>query len=201
MIFNCVAPFESYLLETPAINFSHPPIRDLSHALYTNNPDEISRIKATFEYVRDHIAHSFDIEADKVTYTASEVLESGHGICYAKSHLLTALLRGMNIPAGICYQKQQFLGKSTESKMCLHALNAAYIASLKRWIRFDARGNKPGVDAQFNLEKEQLAFPLDFSLGEEDYFEIYAEPLPCIVSVLQEQKNCELLRANLPQGR
>ena len=201
MIFNCVAPFDSYLLETPMINFSHPKVRIISNTLYNNHSDEISRIKATFEYVRDHIAHSFDIAANTVTYTASEVLEAGHGICYAKSHLLTALLRGMRIPAGICYQKQQFLGKSADPKMCLHALNAAYIYSLKRWVRFDARGNKPGVNAQFNLEKEQLAFPLDLSLGEEDYVEIYAEPLPCIIAVLQEQKTCELLRENLPQER
>lgn len=201
MTFNCVAPLDDYLSETPMINFSHQSIKKLSSTLHNNNPDDISRIKACFEYVRDHISHSFDIQATQVTCIASEVLEAKHGICYAKSHLLTALLRGMSIPAGICYQKQQFLGKSTEPKMCLHALNAAYIGSLERWVRFDARGNKPGVNAQFSLETEQLAFPLDLSLGEEDYMEIYAEPLPCILNVLQEQKTCELLRANLPQER
>ena len=66
--------------------------------------------------------------------------------------------------------------------MCLHALNAAYIAPVNRFIRFDARGNKPGVDAQFSLEKEQLAFPLNEKLGEKDYPEIYAEPLPSIIN-------------------
>lgn len=201
MTFICVSPLNHYLLETPIINFIHPSIKTLSDSLAQNYSDDISRTKAAFEYVRDHISHSFDISAEQVTCTASEVLEVGHGICYAKSHLLTAILRGMGISAGICYQKQQFLGKSVEPKMCLHALNAAYIASLQRWVRFDARGNKPGVNAQFSLEKEQLAFPLDFSMGEEDYAEIYAEPMPCIVAVLQEQKTCELLRAHLPQER
>lgn len=28
-----------------------------------------------------------------------------HGICFAKSHLLAALLRCKSIPAGFCYQK------------------------------------------------------------------------------------------------
>ena len=115
MTFDCVAPLDDYLSETTMINFSHPSIKKLSSTLHNNNPDDISRIKACFEYVRDHISHSFDIQATEVTYTASEVLEAKHGICYAKSHLLTALLRGTGIPAGICYQKQQFLAQVCHS--------------------------------------------------------------------------------------
>ena len=86
-----------------------------------------------------------------------------------------------------------------EPRMCLHALNAAYISSINRWVRFDARGNKPGVDAQFSLEKEQLAFPLNEQLGEKDYPEIYSEPLPSIVQALRNSENCHMLRMHLPE--
>ena len=49
--------------------------------------------------------HSADINEDILTYTASQVLSAGHGICFAKSHLLAAILRCKSVPAGFCYQK------------------------------------------------------------------------------------------------
>ena len=61
------------------------------------------------------------------------------------------------------------LGDVPETGFCIHALNAVYIKSLNRWIRLDARGNKEGVDAQFDLEQEKLAFPVSSDLGEVDY--------------------------------
>ena len=67
---------------------------------YTN---EISLIKAVYEFVRDEIKHSWDIQDKRVTKSATEVLEQGVGICWAKSNLLAALLRACGIPAGICY--------------------------------------------------------------------------------------------------
>lgn len=191
---------QKYFAETSIINYQHLAIMAIVNELQQQYEGDIARTEAAFHYVRDRIAHSFDIAATEVTCTASEVLEAGHGICYAKSHLLAAILRGMGIPAGICYQRQTFLGESREPKMCLHALNAAYISSLERWVRFDARGNKLGVDAQFSLEKEQLAFPLNEQLGEKDYPEIYSEPLPSIVQALRNSENCHMLRMHLPEN-
>lgn len=188
---------QPYLAETPIINFRHPAITAVAADLMQNYSDDTARTKAAFEFVRDKISHSFDINAEAVTCVASDVLEAGHGICYAKSHLLAAILRAMGIPAGICYQL--FIGEGAESKMCLHALNAAYLSSANRFIRFDARGNKLGVDAQFSLEKEQLAFPLNEQLGEKDYPEIYAEPLPNIIDALKNSKNCAVLIGCLPE--
>jgi len=46
-------------------------------------------------------------QRDVVTCSASEVLREGTGICFAKSHLLAALLRAVGIPAGLCYQVYQ----------------------------------------------------------------------------------------------
>lgn len=194
-----IPDLQPYLAETPIINFQHPAITAVATDLMQNYPDDIARTKAAFEFVRDKISHSFDINAETVTCIASDVLEAGHGICYAKSHLLSAILRAMGIPAGIGYQRQVCVGEGAESKMCLHAINAAYLAPVNRFIRFDARGNKPGVDAQFSLEKEQLAFPLNEQLGEKDYPEIYAEPLPTIIYSLKSSKNCAVLRGCLPE--
>ena len=50
-------------------------------------------IKLCFEFVRDNILHSSDFQLNPVTCVASEVLEHKTGFCYAKSHLLAALLK------------------------------------------------------------------------------------------------------------
>jgi len=122
--------------------------------------DEILLIKAIYEFVRDEIKHSWDVQDKRVTKSATEVLEQGVGICWAKANLLAALLRACGIPAGICYQRLTF-GDVPETGFCIHALNAVYIKSLSRWIRLDARGNKEGVDAQFDIVQERMAvFPL-----------------------------------------
>ena len=94
------------------------------------------------------------------------------GICYAKSHLLAALLRAQGIPAGFCYQK---LG-------ALHGLNAVRLDG--RWVRLDARGNKTGADGQFSLAEERLAWPVDEACGDVDYPVIYAAPAPVVLDFL-----------------
>ncbi|MEM9191504.1 MAG: hypothetical protein AAGF12_20190, partial [Myxococcota bacterium] len=48
----------------------------------------------------------------------------------------------------------------------LHGFNAVYLRGHDRWVRVDPRGNKPGVDAQFSLAEERLAFATDPSKGE-----------------------------------
>lgn len=118
---------------------------------------ELEFIKAAYEFVRDNISHSADIGEDTITCAASEVLKARHGICFAKSHLLAALLRAKSVPAGFCYQKL-ILDDEAAPVLIYHGLNGAYIKEHKKWIRLDARGNKVGVDAQFSLETERLAF-------------------------------------------
>ena len=38
------------------------------------------------------------------------------------------------------------------------------------------RGNKPGINAQFFLDREQLAFEPNTNLGEQDYNVIFTRP-------------------------
>ena len=92
-----------------------------------------------------------DIQSTNVTCKASDVLKERQGICYAKSHLLAALLRAQGVPTGFCYQRL-LLGATAEDGHCIHGLNAVYIDTEQRWVRLDARGNKPDVRAEFRLE-------------------------------------------------
>ena len=116
------------------------------------------------------------------------------GICYAKSHLLAALLRGQGIPSGLCYQRLT-LGETPETGYCIHALNTVYMTSLDKWIRLDARGNKPGVDAQFSTNGERLAFLARLEYGERDYETNYAVPHPKIAETLAAHDDCRTMYA------
>jgi transglutaminase-like putative cysteine protease len=185
-----------YLKPTEIIDFGTQEIIDCTNSLAQGLNGEILIAKRVYEFVRDEIHHSFDIKGKVVTCKASDVLREGEGICYAKSHLLAALLRSLGIPAGFCYQKLVFSDENP--RLVLHGLNAIYLKEIGRWIRVDARGNKEGVNAQFSLEKEILAFPVRSELGEADIRMVYAEPNANVVSALERSKTLEELEKNLP---
>jgi len=66
----------------------------------------------------------------------------------------------------------------------------------KSWL--DARGNKEGVNTQFSLEKEMLAFPARSELGEVDGEEVYDEPSMNVIIALEKSSTAEELENNLP---
>ncbi|GIQ69639.1 transglutaminase [Xylanibacillus composti] len=190
-------PLQAYLQQSAYIDFQHASLQKLVTSF--RQETELERIKAAFEYVRDEIRHSMDIRNEEVTRRASEVLEKGHGICYAKSHLLAALLRGMGIPSGITYQRLT-LSDTPEDGYCIHALNTVYVRELGKWIRLDARGNKEGIDAQFSTEEEKLAFPIRPEYDERDYGINFHEPHPAIIETLQTYTNSiEMCQVGLPE--
>ena len=176
---------DEYLKKDGVVNYENVNIIQLADLLWSNTDSDVDYIKRAYEFVRDNISHSADINEDSLTCSASEVLAAGHGICFAKSHLLAALLRCKSIPTGFCYQKL-ILDDETAPILIYHGLNGVYIKEYKMWIRLDARGNKEGVDAQFSLESEQLAFPIRAEKGEEDGFVIYPDP---DIKILQKFKN------------
>ena len=133
---------DEYLKHDSVIDYDNKVIMELADTLFKKADNEIDFIKKTYEFVRDNISHSADINADKITCTASEVLKAGHGICFAKSHLLAALLRYKAIPTGFCYQ-ELILDDETAPVLIYHGLNGVYIKDYKKWIRLDARGTEP----------------------------------------------------------
>ncbi|MEN0645417.1 transglutaminase family protein [Alkalicoccobacillus gibsonii] len=189
-----------YRCELPEVNFTHPLIQEKSIELFDGALTELEKIEHAFTFVRDDIAHSWDIKSERVTCEASEVLLHKEGICYAKSNLLAALLRSQGIPTGFCYQCL-ILFNTPADGYCIHALNAVYVKSINRWIRLDARGNKEGIDAQFEIEEEKLAFCVNVALDEKDYPMIYSKPHPKTLAVLREHTNAlDMYRRHLPES-
>ena len=188
---------EEYLKEEDVIDYGNESITQLADALSQETNSEVEYIKRVYEFVRDNISHSADINEDILTCSASEVLKAGHGICFAKSHLLAALLRCKSIPTGFCYQKL-LLDEETAPILVYHGLNGVYIQKYKKWIRLDARGNKEGINAKFSLDEEYLAFPIRTDKGEEDGFTIYPNPDAKVLEQLRNSKTRTQLWSNLP---
>ncbi|MDD1511847.1 transglutaminase-like domain-containing protein [Priestia megaterium] len=181
---------EDYTQELPEVNFTHPLIQQKVRELKSGLPhSSLAYIKKAYEFVRDEVSHSWDIQSKTITKTASEALKEKEGICYSKCNLLAALLRAEGIPAGFCYQRL-ILGDTIDTGYCIHALNAVYIKSEDRWIRLDARGNKEGVQVDFSLKKEKLAFPANSIRGEIDYPVIYTKPHKKTMDVLSQYEDC-----------
>jgi transglutaminase-like putative cysteine protease len=188
-----VSSMDSYLGADSEIESTHPQIVELAGDLRRSNPGDEAFARAAFEWVRDEVRHSVDAQDPRVTISATQVLRERVGLCYAKSHLLAALLRAEGIPAGLCYQR---LGNEHDG-FALHGLIAFYIDGA--WHREDPRGNKPGIDAQFSVDGERLAYKVNADAGEVDYPTVYPQPSQEVIEVLNSADNVlELCRGGLP---
>lgn len=185
---------KKYLESSEYIDWKSENIASHAHELSNGLVKDQDVAKRCFEWVRDNIKHSADYKLNPITCRASDVLEHGTGYCYAKSHLLAALLRANGIPAGLCYQRLSVFENG--APYSLHGLNAVYLEEVG-WYRVDARGNKNGVDAQFTPPREKLAFPIAES-NESDFKEIWHVPLPVIVDTLEKYTTYTEVLENLP---
>ena len=185
---------EAYLEASSVIDFHHPLVAAKAKTLAQGRQGDEAIAEACFLFVRDEIAHAGDVRSRTGTCKASEVLEHKVGWCYAKSHLLAALLRASRIPAGLCYQRLS-CSEYTEDIYCLHGLNAVYLREYG-WYRIDPRGNKAGVDARFDPPHEKLAF----SLGKNEYDlpDIYTRPLDVVVEALTRYPTYEMMAGHFP---
>ena len=185
---------KEYLTHSKYIDFDHPLVKEKADVLAKQASDELNLAQVCYEFVRDEIQHSWDYKKNPVTCKASDVLIHSTGYCYAKSHLLAALLRANGIPAGLCYQRLSV--GDVGPPYSLHGLNAVYLADFG-WYRIDARGNKSNVTTEFSPPKEVLAYPVR-GLPEYNFPKIYSEPLPVIIHALETNSDVQAVHANLP---
>lgn len=185
---------EEYLESSEYIDWKTPSIIQLAEKLAADKKIDTEIAKACFEWVRDEIKHSWDFKMNPVTCKASDVLKFGTGYCYSKSHLLAALLRANNIPAGLCYQRLSI--NDDGAPYSLHGLNAVYLEKFG-WYKVDARGNKESVDAQFTPPNEQLAFSI-IENSEKSFPDILVKPHNTVVEVLNKYQTIKEIFENLP---
>lgn len=171
-------PPAGYLIADDVVQSTAPEVVALAERLRSGAADEVAFARAAFAWVRDEIAHAGDAGDPRFAVTATEVLADGVGWCYAKAHLLAAVLRAGGVPTGLCYQ-----WLTDGDGFVLHGLVAVHLAG--GWHRQDPRGNKPGVAAEFSLDEERLAWPVDPGLGEVDFPEVHVVPAAGVVAALR----------------
>lgn len=185
---------DEFLKSTDVIDWQHPGVLARARALRGDLTSVEDIARRCFEWVRDEVMHTVDAGATVVTCAASDVLREGTGFCYAKSHLLAAVLRANGIAAGLCYQRLSLDGDG--SPFCLHGFNAVFLPSIG-WYRVDARGNRAGIDTQFVPPTERLAFAIRVP-GEATLPDIWSDPLPIVVNALRTHTEARVLAENLP---
>ncbi len=185
---------KEFLESSDFIDWKTPAVLAKAAELAAGLQTDLEIAKACFEFVRDDIKHSGDHQLNPVTAKASDVLRYSTGYCYAKSHLLAALLRANGIPAALCYQRLTL--DNDRPPFSLHGLNAIHLSGFG-WYRVDPRGNKEGVTAEFDPPHEVLAFEIR-NPGEQDLEGLFSRPLPEIIHVLTSYQDFRDVAENLP---
>ncbi len=185
---------KEFLEPTAIIDSASPAIVAAAEEIVAGASEDEEIARRCFLWVRDVVRHSSDHQISVVTCVASDVLKHRVGFCYAKSHLLAALLRARGVPAALCYQRLAF--DDSASAFFLHGLVAIHLRR-HGWYRVDPRGNKPGIFSGFNPPVEELPYAARLN-GEKDIPGRFPDALACVVSTLREQPTAADVRANLP---
>ncbi len=186
---------DRFLASSKYVDFNTSNIKVKASELFSDGMSDIEKARIAFEFVRDEIPHSFDCDATVITARASDALKHRTGICHAKANLLAALLRSQGIPAGFCFQRIT-LADDDSMGYCVHAFNAVHISG--KWIKLDARGNKPGVHTHFSTEEPSLAFECRPEYEEHFWEGIYAEPHLATMRALEESRCLQDVIEKLP---
>ena len=186
---------DKFLAASRYIDFDADNIQAKIYELFSDSMSSIDKARIAFEFVRDEIPHSFDCDATVIAARASDVLKHRTGICHAKANLLAALLRSQGVPTGFCFQRIT-LADDDSMGYCVHAFNAVHING--KWIKLDARGNKPGVHTHFSTEEPSLAFECRPEYEEHFWKGIYAEPHLATMRALEESRHLQDVIEKLP---
>ena len=183
-----------FLKPTAAIDSDAAAVVALAAELAADAAGDEAVARRCFLWVRDNVRHSSDCGIPTVTCSASEVLEHRVGFCFAKSHLLAALLRARGIPAALCYQRLAL--DEQGGTFCLHGLVAVFLQR-HGWYRVDPRGDKAGIATDFCPPTERLAFTPRLP-GELDIPTRFADALPSVIATLRRCRTADEVAANLP---
>lgn len=189
----------SFLHPTTEIDADHPAIAAQAAALAAGHESPADIAAACFAWVRDEIPHTADLGEGPVPCRASDVLAARTGFCFAKSHLLAALLRANGIPAALCYQRLSI--DDSGPPFTLHGMVSVLLPGIG-WYRCDPRGNrvggdKPGITTLFAPPVEHLAY-IPALPGEADLPALHADPLPQVIAALNRNATVAALLKDLP---
>lgn len=182
-----------YLHCCAIIDWQDPRLMRKARELAVACTSESALVKRSFEFVRDAVREP--APDAPLAVSASEVLGTGAGCGFAKTHLLAALLRANRIAAGLCYQRLACL--EDPGRFGLHGLAAARL-SRHGWYRLDPTRGAGGLGSgEFCPPVERFArHALD--AGEGNLPEVWTEPLPIVIEALRASADAIDLARRIP---
>ena len=185
--------FKEYLKADEIIDFYNLDVKNKAKELKSKN--NLNSAKNCFNFVKDEIKHTGDYGCELTTLKASEVLKLGYGWCYAKSHLLCALLRANGIPCGFDYQRLSI--NDNGEPYSLHGLNTIYLDDYG-WFRVDARGDNKNLKTKFIAGEDCYAIKLNPKFEEYNLDLNLTTPYKKVVEALKNNPKSDSLRMNFP---
>jgi transglutaminase-like putative cysteine protease len=175
---------QAYLEKSLYCDVDHPTVAGLAKELAFGEPDPTHIALAAFNHIRDHIRFGFDL----VQVKASETLAKGYGVCWNKSLLLVALLRGNKIPARMAYQpvKREFMRPAmgdafqTLTETINHCFTQVHLKG--EWVLADATLDAPTYTTFF--KPHQVRWGIDWD-GKAD-MQLYSEHIAGPVVVIED---------------
>jgi len=168
-----------YLEDTITIDWQTPVMMSTAKELLVDLEEPEDRVRRLFEFVRDEIDHSLDVETDTQT--------------------CRSLLRYVGFPTGFCYAR--LADGNRPGRFVLHGFNAVYWISTSSWIYLDARGNREGIDTECRFEAPwSLAYWPDLQAGERFLPFIYKRPGKRIIDLLERAPSLDAVCNNLPDS-
>lgn len=89
--------FDPYLHESNEVDYSNPIVKEKVSELFKPSQTEIEKVKIAFEYVRDDISHSWDIQGTQVTCKRGKVFAMQNQIYLRLYYALKAYQQGFAI--------------------------------------------------------------------------------------------------------
>ncbi len=136
-----------------------------------------ARVQAICDFVHQHI--TFGYEHARVTKTALEAYQEGHGVCRDYAHLAIAFCRALNIPARYCTGYLSYVGTmSPHPPGDFAAWFEAYLDG--EWHIFDPRNHVPRIGRVLvarGRDAADVAFATTFGPNTLQGFRVWADEI------------------------
>jgi len=150
-----------YLKPTPVIDCNSAPIQEKIRNLTKGQEDIVEKAKSFFYFVRDKIKYNMYVPKSLPEhFCASNTLSRGEGYCVQKAVLLTALARGVGIPAGLGFARprnnllpERMLKRLGTNILPFHGYAELYLDG--RWVKAT-----PAFD--LNMCQRNRIIPVEF---------------------------------------
>lgn len=150
---------ETFLQETPHLDFNHPAFTAALNELVTDNMPVEQKLEKLFAFTRDGISFVSD-----ASLKASEALEKRKALCYTKAMIYASFCRRLGVPARLVGMRFRSRADLPEAREHYHgAVKIFYggrwlcvdtVSNRASWSSWQRNQNAPFEPPNFSLDKD-----------------------------------------------